>query len=242
MKKLVIALVLIFYSQVAYGAIAFDTSTTAQTVNPQPLNFNITGVTSNNTVLICVQTTNGGFTSTGVTAGGASMTLLTSGTDGAGPTQYMYYKVNPGSGTIAISMGATGSAVSGSCATYTGVDQVNPIDATSTTASVTTTSFTSTITTLTDQAWVITSARLASGATITAGANTVVRTQPEVTFFGGGALWDSGAGRSTGSNSLNVTSASQLYGVGLNVALKPSGGAVVSTPKTLGFFKLLRFR
>lgn len=235
MKKILTTLVILSTIYTGFAAIAFENKTAASTVNPTPLSFSCTSSGTDRIAFVSA-TSNGGFTVSSVTYNGVAMTQVGSKSDG--PTQYLYYIVNPPTGASTVTITTTGSAVAGSCSTYSGVDQTTPIDNSTTTGTVTTTSFSSTVTVNTNNSWTLATSRAASASALTAGAGTTLRNQVEATFFGGGGIWDSNGPLSTGANTLTVTSASQQFGGAIMVSIKPSGSA--TAPNTLGFFRFFR--
>ena len=213
-------------------AIAHDSTTQGNGFTPLTFSHTVSGT---DTLLVVFATANSGQTITGVTYNGVSMTQKGSFIqDSAGPKNYCFYLVNPATGANNVVVTASSSVCPATAISYTGVDQTTPIDAYTTTASAATTSYTSTITTNSTNSWVVASSRTGNGFTLTAGANTVLRQQPELLYLGAGGVWDSGAARSSGSNSVNVTSSIQLYGGAHVLEIKEAGGVSGYANKVMG--------
>lgn len=206
-------------------AIALDSVTTVQTSGSSSLTFSHT-CTGSNLILFVISTANGSQTTTGVTYNGVALTKIGERTDSNGPTQYLWYLINPSTGANNVVITNSGSATAGSAASYTGVAQSSPIDANTTTAETNTTSFATSITTVADNCWIICTSRTGSGLTLTAGANTAVRSQPEQIFFGGAAFWDSNSAQTPpGSKTVTVTCSNQFFGGAVIASFKPASAS-----------------
>lgn len=212
-------------------AIAFDNASGPFTDGTPSLIFPIL-VSGSNRFLEVVATANSGFTTTSVTFNGAPLTLIAAVNDSAGPEHSAWYMVAPDVGTFDVEITASGSVTAGGAASYTGVDQTTPINASTTGAEQTTATLSAAITTTVDNSWIVATARAGSGQSLTGVGSVQVRTQPEVTFFGGGSIWDSGTVITpAGASSADVTCTSQFFGPYIAIALSPaaSGGIGFST-------------
>lgn len=204
-------------------AIAFDAKTnTSASGTASPLTFSHT-CSGTDRILFVSSTLNSG-TISGITYGGVSMTQVGSVTD-VGPITYLFYLVNPASGANNVVVTASATIYTTTAVSYTGAAQSGQLDASGTTASATTASFTTTATVNTDNSWMLAVSRTGSGNALTAGANTVVRQQPDAIVLGAGAFWDSGTALATGSRSLNVTCTSQYFGGAIYAIFKPAVAA-----------------
>jgi hypothetical protein len=75
----------------------------------------------------------------------------------------------------------------------------------------------------------VATSRTGSGSTLTGGSNTTVAINPETTYLGGGAIWYSTTTVGTGSQTLNVTCSSQLFGGATMASFAPAGGATTNS-------------
>ena len=220
-------------------AIAFDAATSPVYSGTRTVTFSHTASGTDRIVFVHA-TANQGCDISAPTYGGNTMTLVGSARDsvGTGLLTVLYYYINPPTGSQTVSVtqsGGAGVGIVGSAISYTGVDQSSPIDVVLQAAiNSNQTTFTRTVTTTTADCWILATARFGSGNTITAGASTTVRTQPEIVFAGAGALWDSGGARAAGSNSVTVTMSSHYVEGTVTVGFKPAaGGGAAAT----GFFQ-----
>lgn len=203
-------------------AVAVENAATSSTVNPTPLSFSYT-VAGSDTLMWGVATANGPSQNIGGFAyNSLTLTAAQVFRDSGGPEHNLWYRVSPTTGANNVSIVATGSAVAGAVISYSGCSSSQPDASATTNTNATTTSFSASLTSVTDNCWHICTSRCGSAAAISAGAGTTIRNQPEATFFGGNAIWDSnGAKTPAGSVTLNVTSSSQLYGGGLIASFGP---------------------
>jgi len=159
------------------------------------------------------------------TYAGVSMTELARSLDsvGTGVPTYLWYQTAPTSGTNNLVGTSSSNGIVCSCVSYTGVKQSSPVNANNNTAlNTTTASMSKSLTTVDDNSWVIMTFRTGGGNAITAGANTTVRTQPEVVAFGAGAIIDSGAAITPpASTTLAVTCTSQFFGGQIIASFSP---------------------
>jgi len=226
MYKILAALVLLAGTP-AYAAIAFDASADAGVVGT-PVQWNHTVTGSNPLLTVCFQTQNG-YTATAVTYNSVAMTKLydDSTVNGGFGHKYMYYLLNPSTGTNQVSITLSGSsgytyAVS---ASYTGVDTTTQPDATTTITSNTGTSITHAVTTVADNSMPINCVFQdnTTNGTMTAGAGTTLR--------GSGAsgkysyVYDSGTPKTpAGSASLVANTSSSNTMFSELASFCPSGG------------------
>jgi hypothetical protein len=167
---------------------------------------------------------------TAATYNGVAMTLISKSDIGSSRFCYLYYLGNPASGSNTIQVTASSSShVEIDAASYRGVSQTSQPEAFQvTTGSPAATTMNSSVTTVTDNSWVIGIA-LGMAGTITAGANTVVRTSNLL-----GAIIDSAAPVTpAGARTLTHNMPSSNGMGAILLALAPSvggGGPVLTTP------------
>lgn len=167
---------------------------------------------------------------TGITYASVAMTFLR--TYQSGNAEFdLYYLVAPSTGAnnVVITMDISDASV-GIASSYTGVSQTSPIDVSGDGGPTTTTAYSQSVTTTTDNCWSIMVGGAYSGLAITAGANTVVRTQPEVSLTGT-FLADTGSAQTpAGTDTIAVTSSSQSFTT-IMAAFKPvaAGPTTVKT-------------
>jgi hypothetical protein len=200
-------------------AIAHDANASGLSAS-SPATFSHT-CTGSDRILFVAAASNTSETVTGVTYNGVSMTEVDSVT--AGATQHLFYLVAPATGANNVVVSTSGSVAVGSSVSYTGVDQTSPIDATALGATAqTVTNYTASITSVADNSWSIMTSRTGNGYAWTGDTGTTVRNQPETTYLGSGGMVDSGAAITpAGSDTLGVTSTSQLYDGGILVTIAP---------------------
>lgn len=159
------------------------------------------------------------------TYNGVSMTEVNRSLDsvGTGVPTYLWYMINPPTGANNVVVTSSSNGVVGSAVSYTGVNQTTPIpESNATPLNTSTTSMTKSLTTTVNNSWLVMTFRTGSGSTLTAGAGTSVRTQPEIVAFGAGSFIDSNSALATGSNTLGVTCTSQFFGGQIIVSLSPT--------------------
>lgn len=212
----------IFFSPYVF-AIAYDSDSGTNASTSATSSLTISYTTSGSDRLIASSAVANGpsYTTTGVTYNSVALTKINERRDSAGPIQGLWYLVNPASGTNNLIITDSGSATAGGCISFTGAHQTNPLDASSLTTESSTTSYSCSVTTVAANCMLVCTSRTGNGSTLTGGTNTSIALQPEVTYFGGGAIWYSTATVSPGSNTLNVTSASQLFGGGTLASFAP---------------------
>lgn len=158
---------------------------------------------------------------TGVTYNGVSMTSISSSDDGTDKI-YLFYLINPDSGTHTVQISVTGGNFLGSSSSYGGVLQSGIPDSSSIGSSTTTTHYTQSTTTVADNCWTILTTRAGSSSALTADSGSVVRQQPQAGFGGSGVLIDSGSSKTPpGSKTLGVTSSNQFFGAGVMASFAP---------------------
>lgn len=142
----------------AYGAIQYVTSTQANADGVSSISFNFTVPSggSNNMLILANSSTR----SVGVntpTYGGVSMTSAYAYSNGFGDAVYFWYLANPTVGTNTIDFNTGGSSSGlGACAyVFSGVNQSNPINATSSFGSSGATSASLTITTTANNKYIV---------------------------------------------------------------------------------------
>jgi hypothetical protein len=220
-------------------AIAFDSKTATTTSATASLSFSHT-CTGTDRILFVITTANGAaFTTTGVTYNSVSMTIASSFRITTGPIQYIWYLINPASGSNTIQITNSGSVTAGSAISFNGVKQTGFPDASITNSGATgSTSYNSTVTTIADNSFILSSSRTNAGLAFTAGANTTVGNQPEATYFGGGGCWYSTAPQTpAGAKTLNVTCSAQDFDGAMTISFAPEtggGGATYRRMALLG--------
>lgn len=215
-------------------AIAYDSDSGTLANTSATATLTISFTTSGSDRLIASSATANGpsYTTTGITYNSTALTKINEVRDSANALQGLWYLKNPSSGSNNLVITNSGSATAGACISFTGADQTAPLDAQTTVAGATTTSYSCSVTTTVADCMLLCTSRTGNGFTLVGGTNTTIAIQPEVTYFGGGALWYSTATVSTGSNTLNVTSASQLFGGGTIASFKPVAGTAYTTERT----------
>lgn len=205
-------------------AITFDTSVdTSYNVSVSSLTFSHT--TSGTERLLVVNAglwTNSGKTVTGVTYNGTAMTLVDNGAADANNNCYMYYLINPDSGTHDVVISASGTCdLWGASASYNGVNQLAPLGDTNK-SNGSGDPLTGTVTTTEANSWIImVNYGNGGGDGQTAGAGTTLRENNTAT---GAVIADSSGAVSPGSNSL-ITNG--LAGVWIQITAEfyPAGAA-----------------
>ena len=221
---------LVFFSQQALAAIAFDTSTendTAWTTLVTSITWaHTTTTTGSNLALVVTPITSdaGGNIVSGVTYNSIALTKATSTVRYTGNTySYIYYLLGPATSTnnIVVSFSEIASNANGFSASYTGVSQV-AIDAFNSNIGTGATNATVSITTVADNSWLVGGAAFESN--ISNGADTVIRQENEIDR---GLADSNGAKTPPGSFSLNVTQNSGNFGWSA-ISLAPVGAAAAA--------------
>lgn len=167
-----------------------------------------------------------------VTYNGVSMTQR----DGPLNSGYSFYLANPASGANTVSISAGSSLLGGVSLSYTGVDQVTPVDA-SNFNSANTTAASLSITSTVDNCWFVCGGTTPS-TSATAGANTTLRSNPA--FAGGTPVAmhteDSNGPRTpAGALTLNLNTSNASNTMMFGMMIRPhTASAVVSRISLLG--------
>lgn len=159
----------------------------------------------------------------GVTYNGVSLTKAVDKTDGAYIS--LWYLIAPATGAnnVVISTTSGLGRMNSDCASYTGASQTGQPDATNTGGPTTTGSYSQALTTVANNSWSIANIIGTSGAVMTAGANTAILFNLEVTAFGNGLIHSGTNLTPAGSNPLAVTSSSQTF-YSCIASFSPAGG------------------
>ncbi len=168
-------------------------------------------------------------TFSGVTYAGNALTKINEVSVSGNQRQSIWYIVAPTTGTnnVVITINSANTGICGGAISFFGASQTGIPDAQAASGSVTTTdSYSQSVTTIADNCWCVMGGRAASGATLTAGANTVV-TQPEVAVAGVFLARSSGAKTPAGTATIAMTSATQSYD-SVMVSFAPSDITVAS--------------
>jgi hypothetical protein len=145
-------------------------------------------------------------TVTSVTYNGVAMTQSGSTSGTANILNYLFYLTNPATGTNTVSVTQSAADTITSCsASFTGVNATGQPDATSVGGPTTTTSYSQSVTTVADNCFEIMYGDVNSGGAITAGANTTIANQPEVSFTGAFMAYSTTAQTPAGTATLAFT-------------------------------------
>lgn len=185
-------------------AITFDTNNTVQLTGfgtSQSFSYTCSGTNRLLTIGVWNQYTPSGDAITGATYNGISMTLAGKIASPNTRYRYLFYLLNPdsGSNTVVISASTNTSIVS-LTTSYDGVSQIGQPDNFSSNSVSSVTNITSPLTINTDNSWLIGMAVNDSGS-LSPDTGTTQRTVLGSSF----AMIDSGAGLGTGSNTLSET-------------------------------------
>lgn len=205
-------------------AIAFDNSALKQQNAATSASWTHT-VTGSNTVGIMGVTFAAGTDVSGTpTWNGVNMTLLLSLSVGGATfdKSYLYYIVNPGTGTITVNNTGGANYIYCGSLSYTGVDQTTPVDA-SGTGTATGTSITKSLTTTIDNDWLVSFFVGATGGLfLTAGTNTALRVNSGGSW---NVLGDSNAAETPAGSFSQACNASGSETLGaLVMSIVPVGG------------------
>ena len=205
-------------------AIAFDAASTGGLVTTSTLT--VSHTTSGSDRLLVVAVASNIDQVTGVTYAGVSMSLAAKKAYSS-PTEtiYIYYLAGPASGTNDIVVSRTGTSSYGLvAASYTGVDQTTPVDATNTGTNAVGTSSTLSVTSTVDNCWNIMMFGLQRGTTAGTG---VGATRGSVPTWNLGYFDTNAAISPAGSNSMTCTHANIPVGrmQGVNIAIAPVSAA-----------------
>lgn len=156
-KKLLLAISLFLIPNLSFGAIEYVTSTqaNADVASSLSFSFNAPAGGSNRMLILVNSNTRSRGTNT-PTYNGVSMTSAYSYSNGFSERVNFWYLANPATGSNTLSFSSGGSNGLGACAyLFTGVDQSNPIHATSSFGSSGTTNASLTITTTADNKYIV---------------------------------------------------------------------------------------
>lgn len=206
---------------IAYDSVSFDAAGGA---SPYTVSHTVSGTDKFLLVSVRSQVAGGGDVVTGVTYNGTSMTRInTIRSETNNERGYLYYLINPDTGTHDIVVTASSGNLIAGGASYTGVDQTSPIDANNTSTQGTGTSVSLSVTTTTDNCWLVGygDGVTGSGSAFTPGSNTTERAENDrnVQFDSNGPQTP------TGSYSQNYSWTSNERFFMLIAAIKPAGAA-----------------
>ncbi len=135
MRWAVLAFLLFFASSPAFGAIAYDTSTSSKASSGTSVSWSHTTTSGSNLLLVVgvfvEDATAGDRAVSSVTYNSVNMTrLVTQDYSGGGMNAEIWYLVNPSTGanTVNVTLGGTVDDVFAGATTYTGVDQTTPME------------------------------------------------------------------------------------------------------------------
>lgn len=210
-------------------AIAFDTTTTSS------LWSSVTSITFSHTcsgsdrMLFVATANNTGANISGVTYNGVAMTQIWTINNAAPSKMYFWYLIAPATGANNITVTATGTcSIIAKSVSYTGVKQSGQPDATITNWPTTTTSWSQSLTTVANNCWIIMSGMWRNWSTVTAGANTFIRSSIEVLLAWLFLADTNSAQTPAGSKTLNVTSSSQEF-TGIMASFSPSATSTTNS-------------
>lgn len=185
--------------------------------------------TGSNQILFVLFAPTVGDTITAATYAGVNMTLLTSFSSGARVSN-LYYLIAPTTGSNSIQFSLSlGNFAYGSSSSYTGVDQVSPIDANNTNTTSAGTTQSTSLTTIADNCWVIESSGSNAGSSLSAGTGTTIRGTAGRPFN----LFDNNAAKTpAGSVTLQTTTTGSDLTYTIMASFKPS------SPANTNFFLL----
>lgn len=168
-------------------SIAFDSTANSgvQTISPFSFNITVGGGGTNRLLVVCVGHTRGpGTTVTGITAGGTAMTFIRSDqTAGNTNRTELWQLAAPATGTVAVQVtfgAAPASAVAGAIS-LTGASQGTPVDAHNGTTGLAGTQPSTSVTTVADNAWLVSCVKDNSNELIAVGASQTQRWNVEDT-------------------------------------------------------------
>lgn len=161
---------------------------------------------------------------TGVTYNGVSMTQLGQVANNANVRIYLYYLINPASGTnnIIVSCSASMDYIETIATYYNGANQTGVPDASVSTGPNTSTSITTTLTTIADNCWLVGMYRNEFG-NFTAGSNTTIRNSTSSQVMA-----DSNSAQTpAGSKSMTLTFGGSVSVSGIMASFAPSIASVL---------------
>jgi hypothetical protein len=151
-----------------------------------------------------------------VTYNGVGMTLSDSMVNNGGPNAYLslWYLINPATGTnnIIVTNSGAGNTVSACSASYTGASQTGVPDAHGTNSQASgSTSYTWGLTSIANNCWIVSGLLWPVTPPLTAGANTIVRQQPELVICGATLVDSNGPMTPAGTDNLNLSGPSEPW-------------------------------
>lgn len=217
----------------AGAAIAYDATSTGY-ANATSLTFSHTTSGSDRLLMVQLWTFPSGDTVSGITYNGTSLTKKGTKSADAGGYTNQWSLVAPATGANNIVVSMSSSQMFVTAASYTGVDQTTPHPDATVVGQTTsgTTHTTSAITTSVDQSWLVLAGRSPSYLPTATGDSYMRRSNSA--SGDAGYTFDSNAGRSTGSNTMTVTTggATVMYYVMSVIApASGGGGGSSSTPQ-----------
>lgn len=210
-------------------AIAFDAATSGGTQSSTgPLNFNHTCTGTNGLLFVNAFGGDGADVVTGITYNSVAMTFIAKVLGGVNHYSYLYYLINPATGTNQVSISYSGNHfMSGGAASYTGCDQSSQPDASTTNTGNGTTLSTS-LTSIADQCWFILIGANNVGAN-SAGTGSTARTNTSISWD----IFDSNSAQSPGSYSMAFTPTSSSQLSAIMASFDPPSTTSIKTKKGL---------
>jgi hypothetical protein len=213
-------------------AIAYDTSVHKQSDSGTSITWTHTCTGSNLILLVCVMMSTSRSVSA-ISYNGVAMTFINrSSGGGAGQTVAWYYLINPATGANTVSITIDSSSFCyPSSASYTGVDQTSPIDASTTTANNAGSTITTTLTTTTDNCWTVLGVRDGADGATTASTGSTQRMATNTQIYD-----SNGPVTPAGSKSMTLTACFVNNTTTTMVAIKPfvAGSSRKNNLLTLG--------
>lgn len=233
MRKLLIALFALglLLPSASFAAITFDAATSGGTISgATTFTFNHTVTSTANTILfVTLYGGDGVDVNPTVSYNGVAMTQIEK-VIGTNHYLYLYYLINPAPGTHTVSSTwSPAHFMSGGAASYAGVAQTNPLNATTTAtqANGVSNNMTTTLTTTVDNSWSILVGTNDTGAN-TAGASSTARTNTSISWD----IFDTNGGKTpAGSQSMGFNSGTTGRKASVMAAFSPYVAAPVSSPQ-----------
>jgi len=224
--------------------IAFDAAAQSSNTGASSLTYSHT-VTGSNTILFVGATMDDGDNLTGITYGGAAMTLIDkiSGGISANHYIYLYYLINPSTGAnnVVISRSTSTGFLGGFSTSYTGAKQTGVPDASNKTAyaAASQTQITTGVTTVVDNCWIVCVAQVDNDGS----PGTVNITQRGTTSGNGTSFGDTNAARSPAglyTVGFEATGVGNQKGTVIGASFAPAGagGVIISPVSTLSLLNV----
>jgi hypothetical protein len=125
-----ILIILLACSQTSWSAIAFDNASNPGFSGSNPNTMSFTTGSGSNRIMVCGFESNGGDDITAFTYNSVALTQINKQADSSGGMSFIYYLLNPASGSNTVSVTRSGSGNSNlACVTYTGAAQSGQPDA-----------------------------------------------------------------------------------------------------------------